>query len=137
VIKGYGDPKLTIENFWLLLRNLRARGVREIRGDLVLDRAFFAASDFDPARFDGDPVRPYNTGPDALLVNFKAISVQFIPEPETRSVKLVAEPVLEAAQVVNNVTLTDGACGDWVAKLKFDPQGSADAARLLVSGSYA
>src|SRR6478672_431519 len=66
-IKGYGDPKLTLENFWLMLRNLRARGVREIRGDVVLDRTFFAAADYDPARFDEQPLRPYNTGPDALL----------------------------------------------------------------------
>src|SRR5688572_19902888 len=27
ILKGHGDPKLTIENFWLLLRNLRGRGV--------------------------------------------------------------------------------------------------------------
>ena len=39
ILKGSGDPRLTLENFWLMLRNLRARGVREIRGDLVLDRS--------------------------------------------------------------------------------------------------
>jgi D-alanyl-D-alanine carboxypeptidase/D-alanyl-D-alanine-endopeptidase (penicillin-binding protein 4) len=137
IIKGYGDPKLTLENFWLLLRNLRARGVREIRGDVVLDRTYFAAGDFDPARFDGEPIRPYNTGPDALLVNFKAITVQFVPEHDARAVRLVIEPALEAAQVVNNVTLSEGLCGDWVAKLKFEPQGSSEAARLVISGSYA
>ena len=137
VIKGYGDPKLTIENFWLLLRNLRARGVREIRGDVVLDRTYFNAGDFDPARFDGDPIRPYNTGPDALLVNFKAISVQFVPEPDARTVRLVAEPALDVAQIVNNVTLSEGACGDWVARPKFEPQGSAEAVRLVISGTYA
>ncbi|MBX9811118.1 MAG: D-alanyl-D-alanine carboxypeptidase, partial [Burkholderiales bacterium] len=26
ILKGYGDPKLALENFWLLLRNLRDRG---------------------------------------------------------------------------------------------------------------
>ncbi len=26
VLKGYGDPKLTLENFWLFLRDLRNRG---------------------------------------------------------------------------------------------------------------
>ena len=137
IIKGSGDPKLTLEGFWLLLRNLRARGVREIRGDVVLDRSYFAAADFDPARFDGDPIRPYNTGPDALLVNFKAVTVQFVPELDSRIVKLIAEPALEAAQVVNNVTLTDGSCGDWVSKLKFEPQGTAEAVRLVIGGAYA
>jgi D-alanyl-D-alanine carboxypeptidase/D-alanyl-D-alanine-endopeptidase (penicillin-binding protein 4) len=137
IIKGYGDPKLTLENFWLMLRNVRARGVREIRGDVLLDRTHFVADDFDPARFDGDPIRPYNTGPDALLVNFKAILVQFVPDSGARTVRLVSEPVLETLQVVNRVTLTDGACGDWVSKLKFEPQGNAESARLIVTGSYA
>src|SRR5437763_1350146 len=48
IIKGYGDPRLTLENFWLMLRNLRARGVREIKGDLLLDRTYFAPIDIDP-----------------------------------------------------------------------------------------
>ena len=30
-IKGAGDPKLTVENFWLLLRSLRARRARNPR----------------------------------------------------------------------------------------------------------
>jgi D-alanyl-D-alanine carboxypeptidase/D-alanyl-D-alanine-endopeptidase (penicillin-binding protein 4) len=72
-LKGYGDPRLTFENFWLLLRQIRAKGLREIRGDLVLDRGHFAPADHDPARFDGEPLRPYNVGPDALLLNYKAI----------------------------------------------------------------
>src|SRR5574341_104291 len=47
VLKGSGDPKLTLENFWLMLKDLRARGLREIRGDLVVDRSLFAVEDAD------------------------------------------------------------------------------------------
>jgi serine-type D-Ala-D-Ala carboxypeptidase/endopeptidase (penicillin-binding protein 4) len=137
IIKGYGDPKLTLENFWLMLRNVRARGVREIRGDVLLDRTHFSTDDFDPARFDGDPIRPYNTGPDALLVNFKAITIQFVPEGGSRGVRLIVEPPLEAVHVVNNVSLVGGPCGDWVAQLKFEPQATTETARLVVSGTYA
>ena len=39
IIKGYGDPKLNLENFWLLTRRLRQTGLREIAGDLVLDNS--------------------------------------------------------------------------------------------------
>jgi D-alanyl-D-alanine carboxypeptidase/D-alanyl-D-alanine-endopeptidase (penicillin-binding protein 4) len=137
VLKGYGDPKLTLENFWLLLRNLRGRGVREIRGDLVLDRGYFAAEDYDPARFDDQPTRPYNTGPDALLVNFKAVRLFFIPEPETRAVRIVAEPQLPRVQIVNNIVLDGAPCGDWLARLKVDAQGGTASARLAFSGNYA
>jgi YD repeat-containing protein len=38
-LKGGGDPKLTYDQFGRLLRMIRARGIREIRGDLVLDRS--------------------------------------------------------------------------------------------------
>ena len=137
VIRGQGDPKLTLENFWLLLRALRGRGVREIRGDLVLDRGYFAAEEFDPSRFDAQPTQPYNTGPDALLVNFKAVRVQFIPEPEARAVRIIVEPPLPQVEVVNNLALDPTApCGYWAGKTRFDVQGNAAAARLAFSGVF-
>jgi D-alanyl-D-alanine carboxypeptidase/D-alanyl-D-alanine-endopeptidase (penicillin-binding protein 4) len=137
ILKGYGDPKLTIENFWLLLRHLRARGVREIRGDLVLDRSYFSREEYDAAQFDDQPTRPYNTGPDALLVNFKAVTVQFVPDPEGRTVRLTVEPLLPQLKVTNNLRFADGPCGDWLSQIKVDAQGSAETARLTFSGAYA
>jgi D-alanyl-D-alanine carboxypeptidase/D-alanyl-D-alanine-endopeptidase (penicillin-binding protein 4) len=136
ILKGSGDPKLTIENFWLLLRNLRGRGVREIRGDLVLDRSYFARETYDAARFDGEPTRPYNTGPDALLLNFKAVTVQFVPDAEGRTVRLIVDPLLPQLKVVNDVRLTNGPCGYWLSHVKIDVQGSADGAQLAFSGNY-
>ena len=35
ILKGYGDPKFTIEQFWLWLAELRSRGLREIRASVV------------------------------------------------------------------------------------------------------
>jgi D-alanyl-D-alanine carboxypeptidase/D-alanyl-D-alanine-endopeptidase (penicillin-binding protein 4) len=137
VLKGRGDPKLTLENFWLLLRSLRGRGLREIRGDLVLDRTYFAANDHDPARFDEQPTRPYNTGPDALLVNFKAVRLTFVPVSETRLVRILAEPALPQVQIVNRLALVNGPCGDWAGRLKVDAQGGSAATRLTFSGRYA
>ncbi|HEX9674006.1 MAG TPA: D-alanyl-D-alanine carboxypeptidase/D-alanyl-D-alanine-endopeptidase [Burkholderiales bacterium] len=137
VLKGRGDPKLTLENFWLLLRSLRSRGLREIRGDLVLDRTYFAASDHDPARFDEKPTRPYNTGPDALLVNFKAVRLSFVPDDEAGVVRILAEPALPQVQIVNRLKLVDGPCGDWVNRLKVDAQGGSAATRLAFRGRYA
>jgi D-alanyl-D-alanine carboxypeptidase/D-alanyl-D-alanine-endopeptidase (penicillin-binding protein 4) len=137
VLKGRGDPKLTLENFWLLLRGLRSRGLREIRGNLVLDRTYFAATDHDPARFDEQPTRPYNTGPDALLVNFKAVRLSFVPDSEARLVRILAEPALPQVQIVNRLALVSGPCGDWVNRLKVDAQGGSAATRLAFSGRYA
>jgi D-alanyl-D-alanine carboxypeptidase/D-alanyl-D-alanine-endopeptidase (penicillin-binding protein 4) len=59
-IKGSGDPKLVVERVWLLLRRLQQMGVRDIRGDIVLDGSAFAAAEGGSADFDGESSRPYN-----------------------------------------------------------------------------
>ena len=55
ILKGGGDPKLTVERFWLLLKQLRERGLQTVRGDLVLDRSLFEPIAYEPAKFDGEP----------------------------------------------------------------------------------
>jgi D-alanyl-D-alanine carboxypeptidase/D-alanyl-D-alanine-endopeptidase (penicillin-binding protein 4) len=137
LIKGYGDPKLNLENFWLALRDLRSRGVREIRGNLVLDRSHFSAVDADPGRFDGEPSEPYNTPPDALLVNHKAVRVQLIPDAAAQTVRIVLEPALPPVTVANSLKLGSGNCGDWMSRMKFDVQGNGQSARLAFSGTMA
>jgi D-alanyl-D-alanine carboxypeptidase/D-alanyl-D-alanine-endopeptidase (penicillin-binding protein 4) len=76
-IQGQGDPKLVLERLWLLLRRLQAQGVQVIVGDIVLDRSAFAVPAHDPGRFDGEPLRPYNAAPDALLLNYKSVVMDF------------------------------------------------------------
>ena len=134
VLKGGGDPKLTLEAFWLLLRDLRARGLKEIRGDLVLDRSLFVTGEHDPSRFDGDALRPYNVGPDPLLLNFKSIRFQFSPDPELGSVRVTAEPRI--LEVVSVLRLAEGPCGDWRERLKPDFQPHGAVPRALFTGSY-
>ena len=137
ILRGSGDPRLTLENFWLMLRELRARGLREIRGDLVLDRSLFAGVETgDAGRFDNEPSRPYNTQPDALLVNFKSIRLNFIPDGSRRAVNIVAEPALPQVQIVNNLALSNEPCGDWVEKLKVGVTGDATTARLSFAGNF-
>jgi serine-type D-Ala-D-Ala carboxypeptidase/endopeptidase (penicillin-binding protein 4) len=135
LLKGYGDPKLTIENFWLFLRGLRARGLREIRGDLVLDRTYFDLTDHDPAKFDDEPLRPYNVGADALLVNYKAVRFHFLPNETAKKVAVVPEPKLAQLEVKHDVRLADGPCRDWRAGLKLELQQTGPVARASFTGA--
>ena len=83
ILVGSGDPSITVERLSSLLRQLRAQGIQDIRGNIVLDRSRFgpaSALPFDPSTFDGKPMRPYNVGPDALLLNFRAIQMVLTPE---------------------------------------------------------
>ncbi|MDP9199833.1 MAG: D-alanyl-D-alanine carboxypeptidase, partial [Pseudomonadota bacterium] len=91
-IRGGGDPKLVIEDLWLLVNRMRGFGIREIGGDVVLDKSFFAPLRHDPAQFDGEEGRAYNVGPDALLVNFKSIGVTFVPDTAARVAHVIVIP---------------------------------------------
>ncbi len=135
-LRGGGDPKLTYEQFWRLLRALRARGIREIRGDLVLDRSWMDGSSHDPARFDGEPTRPYNVGPDALLLNFKAFRFFFQPDTARKSVSILSEPPSAALEVSHSLTLADGPCGDWLSRMKLNVQANGRSARAGFAGAY-
>src|ERR1700676_5675092 len=72
VLKGRGDPKITLEQFSELVARLRATGLSSIRGDLVLDRTRFDTGAYDPGAFAGEPMRPYNVAPARLAANFKS-----------------------------------------------------------------
>ena len=105
VLRGHGDPRLDYESFWMLLRNLRGRGLTEI-GDVVLDRSYFAP--VADGRLDDEVFRPYNVEPDALLVNFKTLRFSFIPEAP--GVRVFAEPALPGLEIVNALKVTEGSC---------------------------
>ncbi|KAF3999882.1 D-alanyl-D-alanine carboxypeptidase/D-alanyl-D-alanine-endopeptidase [Glaciimonas immobilis] len=126
IFKGSGDPKLVLENFWLFLRQIRAKGIRDIRGNVVLDRSIFDDSVYDPALFDGDPLKPYNVGPDALLLNYKTLTFMFAPDDTTGLVRVVLDPPMAGYQVIPP-KLGKGACGDWQGKLlaSFDSHGAS------------
>jgi len=135
ILKGYGDPKLTLEKFWLLLRRLRALGLREIHGDLVLDRSYFEAAEYDPAKFDAEPLRAYNVGPDALLLNFKAVRFQFVPDADRKIVTVIAEPRPAGLEFSAAVRATEGVCDDWRAGIKADFQSNGGSAKASFAGS--
>ncbi len=132
-IKGSGDPKLVIERVWLLLRRVQQLGVREIRGDIVLDSSAFAVPDTPPGDFDGEALRPYNVRPAALLFNFRSTTYTFTPDPAAGIARISADPALAGTAVDRSVPLTAGACGDWRGALKAE----LDAGRARFAGSYA
>ncbi|MCC6173403.1 MAG: D-alanyl-D-alanine carboxypeptidase/D-alanyl-D-alanine-endopeptidase [Gammaproteobacteria bacterium] len=120
VFRGSGDPTLVIENLWLLVQRIRATGLSEIRGDVVLDRSAFEPVAHDPEDFDGAGDRAYNAGPDALLVNFKTLSFDFVPDPQAGVARIVPTPQLAGMQLTPTVRGSNGACGDWRAALRGD-----------------
>ena len=52
ILKGAGDPKITVEQWQSFMAKLRANGLAAVDGDLALDRSRFALPRHDPAAFD-------------------------------------------------------------------------------------
>ena len=117
-VRGSGDPKLTSESLQSIVAALRARGIREINGDLVIDRSRFAKAEHDPAAFDGLPLRPYNVGPDALLFNFKSVGFRFAPQPDG-TVRVITDGVPpDGLSIVNTLRTATGSCPqDWRSRM--------------------
>jgi D-alanyl-D-alanine carboxypeptidase/D-alanyl-D-alanine-endopeptidase (penicillin-binding protein 4) len=112
-LKGYGDPYMVVERFWLFLRQMRQRGLLNIAGDLAIDNTYFDVPDTDPGAFDGQAFRTYNVAPDAFLVNFQAINFIFRPDPMANRVEVIAEPKPTNLEIRNQVQLANKSCGGF------------------------
>ena len=138
-IQGQGDPKLVLERLWLLLRRVQGLGIQAIAGDIVLDSNAFAVQPSDPANFDGEPLRPYNAAPDALLLNYKAVVMTFTPDRTTNLAQVQFDPPLAGVQMQATVPLLASPnnglteCGDYRGALKAD---FSDANRIRFAGGY-
>ena len=137
ILRGTGDPKLNYESFWMLLRNLRGRGLRELRGDIILDRSYFAPMQA-AGPFDNDAFRPYNVPPDALLVNFKSLRFTFIPDGD-KDVRVYTEPNPPGMEVVNQLKPGAGDCPDGTRAFREQIQASfqSQPPRASFVGTYA
>ncbi|MDP3700220.1 MAG: D-alanyl-D-alanine carboxypeptidase/D-alanyl-D-alanine-endopeptidase [Hylemonella sp.] len=132
-IKGQGDPKLVVERLWLLLRRVQGLDIRNIAGDIVLDRSAFEVVASDPAEFDGEPLRPYNAAPDALLLNFKSVLMTFVPDRSANAAHVHVEPPLAGVSWPSHVPLRETECGDYRGTLRAD---FSDPAQPRFAGRY-
>jgi D-alanyl-D-alanine carboxypeptidase/D-alanyl-D-alanine-endopeptidase (penicillin-binding protein 4) len=123
-----------LERIWLLLRRVRQLGVSEIRGDIVLDRSAFAVPSQNPADFDGEALRPYNVGADALLLNYRAVVFTITPDAARGVALIAADPPLAGMRSDASVPLSAGPCTDWRGALRAD---FSDPLRVRFAGRYA
>jgi len=133
VIKGKGDPTLTLERLWLMQRELRSRGIRDIDGDLVLDIHHFNLPPHDPAAFDNEPLALYNAAPGALVANFNATTLRLVPD--NSQVAVAPEFALPGVALISQLELTEGDCDNWRGGLT--PRiASSEPYTLVVEGRY-
>jgi len=94
-IRGFGDPMLVSEEVDLIVRELRAKGLRRIRA-IYIDPALFALDTDVPGRGDSD--NPYDAAVGPVAVNFNTVALVVAgsgavrsAEPQTPTLPLMRE----------------------------------------------
>ncbi len=132
IIRGSGDPKLVIERLQDLVAHIMEKGVRVVRGDIILDNSVFNLPAHNPAAFDDEPLRPYNAAPDGLLMNFKSLVFRFVPDGSGHA-KVYTTPPMAGVNVTPTVPLGTGGCGVWQTRVAPDFQ---DPLNIRFNGVY-
>jgi serine-type D-Ala-D-Ala carboxypeptidase/endopeptidase (penicillin-binding protein 4) len=134
ILQGGGDPYMTTERWWSFVQDLRAEGLKSIRGDIVIDNGAFSLPKEDPAAFDGRPNRSYNVLPDALMVNFQSIDFKLFADPDSHKVQVIASPAPVNLEVENRIRFAPGRCSGAAGRVDFQVV-SAEWDRVVFSGA--
>ena len=131
IIVGGGDASLSSEGLRAWFGQMHERGLREVWGDIVLDRFAFNLNDDDHAHTPlPAPDQPGYARPDALTLDEGVLRVALEAAPkQPAAVRLT--PGMAGLRVVNQLTAGRG-CS---ASAQFE-QGAADS-RLVVRGEWA
>ena len=135
-LKGYADPYFVTESFWNLLHGLRAMGIRDIAGNLVVDTSYLHLAPADTGSIDGNVTEPYNTDPSALSVNFQAIGFRFVPNATMGRLQIFADPHPANLEVDNRVRMVRAPCGPWARRIGLRVIHNPLQDRVVFTGQY-
>ncbi len=112
-LRGLADLDLDWQALERMLHLARHQGIREIAGDVVVDRALFnpARTDVGVPPFDEAPEFRYNVIPDALLVNSNLMLLDLASDGT--GVRVAVTPPLERVIVESDMAIVERACEGW------------------------
>jgi len=135
-VRGGGDPFMTVQDLWTLLRELRLRGVKHVP-EVVVDRSRFGDVRIDPGAFDQSPDRPYNASPDAMMVGLGATRVLLSPDARARQWVAIIDPPTPGLRVRGAVAWSDARCAGAAHHTNATAQVNAadDAVEIVLGGT--
>lgn len=127
---GGGDPALTSEQIWRLAADLRSRGVRRVRGGILVDDSLFADGFWHPAWGEVSR-RAYHAPVGALNVNYGSFVVHVIPSLPGRFAHVSIDPPVDLFQLSGAVRTRSGSKRDIRMSIASTTKGE----RVRVSGA--
>ncbi len=135
LIVGGGDPMLSSDKLVSWFQVMQKRGLKQIVGNIVLDRRQFAFAEGDHVN---TPVpvwhNPHHAQPNALVIDEGVVKVNIAPGPQGKTILL--EPAIEGIDIVDQ-TKTIARCSAVRKPIEIEFEESSQNHRLLVSGEWA
>ena len=134
-IRGGADPYITTDRFLYMVLALRAAGIRQINGDVIIDSSMFALAEHDQGAFDGASLKPYNVGAGAMMVNFKTHQINLDYNNDT--LRTYSDPPSDAFVIDNKLKATNRSCRNWRGRFLEQLRETDDYYTFRLKGEYA
>lgn len=132
VVKGFGDPTLRTADLPGIVAALKAKGIKKIKGNIVIDRSYFTVPRRDSSHFDKNIYSAYNAMPDALMFNQHLSKFTIGPTRGRHQIKKYIPG--ESYQVVNKIQTVSGSCKGSRSWPNIRVNHTTETPTLVVSG---
>jgi D-alanyl-D-alanine carboxypeptidase/D-alanyl-D-alanine-endopeptidase (penicillin-binding protein 4) len=113
ILKGFGDPSLTVDDLKSMAAALKEKGVRQIAGYLLVDESYFDTVRLGSGWMWDDEPFGYSAQLSALALHKNNITVTITPDKNVGDApSLTMEPATSSIQLVNNIKIVEGADDD-------------------------
>jgi len=107
-VEAFGDPTMTTRDLEKIARRLRRLGIRHIKGNMILDRSFFAVNNSVTSGFDRNRYSEYNAMPDTLMLNDHMSS--FVIQARHNTIVAAKTIPHDGYDLINRMQPTKAAC---------------------------
>ncbi len=107
-VKASGDSTLGTEHIDDISAQVRAAGIRKIRGNIIIDRTLFSVANKNNSGFDKNVYSPYNAMPDAIMFNKRKSTICITPH--SKKAKISKDVPDQSYKVVNKLRMVNGSC---------------------------
>jgi D-alanyl-D-alanine carboxypeptidase/D-alanyl-D-alanine-endopeptidase (penicillin-binding protein 4) len=104
---GGGNPNFLTENLWVLVNHFSRNNIKKVSGDLIVDESYFDNEYFDDKRMSKRMFRAYDSPVGGASFNWNSVNLYIRPGKSVgKKAKIVADPVNDYIEVVNEVVTT-------------------------------
>jgi serine-type D-Ala-D-Ala carboxypeptidase/endopeptidase (penicillin-binding protein 4) len=135
LLVGGGDPMLSSDKLVAWFALMQKRGLKEISGNIVLDRRRFALVDKDHVNTPKPAWHnPHHAQPDGFVIDEGVLKVNIAPTSAGKTITL--EPAIEGIEVIDQTKVV-ARCSLVKTSLAVDFEEASQNRKLIVSGDWA